>query len=96
MFLRLLVYAIPIPYLANQLGWLVAEVGRQPWIVYGVLRTSDAVSKSIDASQVVFSLVGFTLLYSLLGFMDIYLLTKYARKGPEETAPAVMPAAKEA
>lgn len=95
LFLRLLVYAIPIPYIANQLGWLVAEVGRQPWIVYGVLRTSDAVSRSIDATQVVISLVGFTLLYGFLGAVDIYLLAKYARKGPEETAPAVMPATKE-
>jgi len=92
--LRLLIYAIPIPYIANQLGWLVAEVGRQPWIVYGVLRTSDAVSKSIDTSQVIISLVGFTLLYGLLGFLDIFLLTKYARKGPEKTAPAEIPAAK--
>ncbi len=95
LFLRLLVYAIPIPYIANQLGWLVAEVGRQPWIVYGVLRTSDAVSKSINATQVVISLAGFTLLYGFLGFLDVYLLTKYARKGPEQTAPAVVPAAKE-
>lgn len=95
LFLRLLVYAIPIPYIANQLGWLVAEVGRQPWIVYGVLRTSDAVSKSINATQVVISLSGFTLLYGFLGFLDVYLLTKYARKGPEQTAPAVVPAAKE-
>lgn len=95
LFLRLLVYAIPIPYVANQLGWLVAEVGRQPWIVYGVLRTSDAVSKSINATQVVISLAGFTLLYGFLGFLDVYLLTKYARKGPEQTAPAVVPAAKE-
>jgi len=93
--LRILVYSIPLPYIANQLGWLVAEVGRQPWIVYGVLRTSDAVSKSIDTTQVIFSLVGFTLLYGFLGIIDIYLLSKYARKGPEELSPAVVPAAKE-
>jgi cytochrome bd ubiquinol oxidase subunit I len=83
-FLRLLVYAIPLPYLANQLGWIVSEVGRQPWIVYGVMRTSDAVSKAIALPQVIGSLVGFVLLYSLLGFVDIYLLVKFARKGPEE------------
>jgi len=84
LFLRLLVYSIPLPYIANQLGWIVSEVGRQPWIVYGIMRTSDAVSKSISVSQVVGSLVGFTLLYGLLGFVDIYLLAKFARKGPEE------------
>jgi cytochrome bd ubiquinol oxidase subunit I len=81
--LRILVYAIPIPYLANQLGWIVAEMGRQPWIVYGVLRTSDAVSTSISVAQVTGSLIGFTLLYGLLGFVDIFLLVKYARKGPD-------------
>ncbi|MHC1698148.1 MAG: cytochrome ubiquinol oxidase subunit I [Geobacteraceae bacterium] len=81
--LRVLLYSIPIPYLANQFGWLVAEVGRQPWIVYGVLRTSDAVSTSISVAQVTGSLIGFTLLYGFLGFVDIYLLVKYARKGPD-------------
>ncbi|MEI8122099.1 MAG: cytochrome ubiquinol oxidase subunit I, partial [bacterium] len=82
-FLKILVFAIPLPYLANQLGWIVAEMGRQPWIVYGVMKTSDAVSKSISVSQVVFSLIGFVLLYTLLGAVDIYLLVKYARKGPD-------------
>ena len=84
-FLKLLVYMIPLPYIANQLGWIVSEVGRQPWIVYGLMRTSDAVSKNLVMSQVVGSLIGFTLLYGLLGFVDIYLLAKFARKGPEET-----------
>lgn len=83
LFLRLLVFTIPLPYLANQLGWIVAEVGRQPWIVQGVMRTSEAVSKAITAPQVLGSLLGFTLLYTLLGFVDIYLLAKFARKGPE-------------
>lgn len=82
-FLRLMLFAIPAPYLAAQLGWIVAEVGRQPWIVYGVLKTSDAVSKSISVGQVVGSLLGFTLLYGGLGVIDIFLLTKTAKKGPE-------------
>ncbi|MEI6168751.1 MAG: cytochrome ubiquinol oxidase subunit I [bacterium] len=83
LFLKLLVLLIPLPYLANQLGWIVAEMGRQPWIVYGVLKTSAAVSTSISVSQVVASLIGFVLLYSLLGFVDIFLLVKFARKGPD-------------
>ena len=58
-------------------------MGRQPWIVYGVLKTSAAVSTSISVSQVVASLIGFVLLYSLLGFVDIFLLVKFARKGPD-------------
>jgi cytochrome bd ubiquinol oxidase subunit I len=90
LFLQILVFSIPLPYIANQLGWVVAEVGRQPWIVYGVMKTSDAVSKSISIDQVVASLVGFVLLYGLLGFVDIYLLTKYARKGPEKDVSALI------
>ncbi len=95
LFLRLLIYFIPIPYLTIQLGWLVAEVGRQPWLVYGVMRTSEGVSTAINSTQVVVSLIGFTLLYSALGFIDIYLLVKFARKGPEE-GPAAQPILKEA
>jgi cytochrome bd ubiquinol oxidase subunit I len=83
LFLTLLVFIIPLPYIANQLGWLVSELGRQPWIVFGVLKTADAVSKNISTAQVAISLAGFTLLYGGLGFMDIYLLTRYARKGPD-------------
>ena len=83
LFLTIMLFAIPLPYLAAQLGWIVAEVGRQPWIVYGVLKTSAAVSQSISATQVWVSLTGFTLLYGSLGVADIYLLTKYAKKGPQ-------------
>jgi len=83
LFLTLLVFSLPLPYIANQLGWLLAEVGRQPWIVYGVLKTADAVSKNVSATQVAISLAGFTLLYGALGIIDIYLLSKYARKGPD-------------
>ena len=82
-FLTLLVFSFPLPYIGNQLGWLVAEVGRQPWIVYNVLKTADAVSKNVSATQVAISLAGFTILYGGLGIIDIYLLTKYARKGPD-------------
>jgi cytochrome bd ubiquinol oxidase subunit I len=83
-FLMLMVCLIPAPYLAEQFGWLVAELGRQPWIVYGVLKTSDAVSKSISTTQVILSLLGFTALYGLLGAIDIFLLVKYAKKGPDK------------
>jgi cytochrome d ubiquinol oxidase subunit I len=83
LYLKVMLLAIPVPYIAGQLGWIVAEVGRQPWIVYGVLKTSDAVSKTVSVSQVAVSLAGFTLLYGALGVIDIYLLAKIARKGPE-------------
>ena len=90
LFLKLLVLMIPLPYLANQFGWIVAEMGRQPWIVYGVLKTTDAVSKSVAVSQVVASLTGFVFLYSLLGFVDIFLLFKFARKGPDSDLAAMI------
>jgi cytochrome d ubiquinol oxidase subunit I len=90
LFLKLMLYAIPLPYIANQLGWIVSEMGRQPWIVYGVLKTSDAVSKAITTPQVLGSLIGFTLLYATLGFIDIYLLAKFARKGPDDDLSAII------
>ena len=81
--LSILVWAIPLPYIAIQLGWVLAELGRQPWIVYGVLKTADAVSKTVPAAHVWISLIGFVLMYSALGAVDIWLLFKYARKGPD-------------
>jgi len=79
--LRLLVWAIPLPYVALQAGWAVAEVGRQPWIVYGIMRTKDAVSP-LATSQVAISLAAFFVVYILLASLDIYLLAKFARKQP--------------
>ncbi|WP_243364657.1 cytochrome ubiquinol oxidase subunit I [Fundidesulfovibrio terrae] len=80
-YLRLMLYAIPLPYLGIQAGWAVAEVGRQPWIVHGLMRTKDAVSP-VDPSQVALSLAAFVVVYAFLGVIDIYLLAKYAKKGP--------------
>lgn len=81
--LRALMYNIPLPYVAIMLGWTVAEVGRQPWIVYGMMRTTDAVSP-VDASSVVVSIIAFIVVYSGLGLLDIYLLRKFALKGPKK------------
>jgi cytochrome d ubiquinol oxidase subunit I len=85
-FLKVLPWLIPLPYLANELGWTIAELGRQPWIVYGLMKTSDAVSP-ISTGQVGTSLVAFFLVYALLGAVDFYLLFTFARKGPK-AAPA--------
>ena len=81
-FLKILLYLIPLPYLANEFGWIVAEVGRQPWIVYGLMKTKNAVSH-LAPTQVLISLIAFIIIYSFLGIIDFYLLAKYARKGPE-------------
>ncbi len=80
--LKILPFVIPLPYIANELGWIVAEVGRQPWIVYGMMKTKDAVSH-LATSQVFISLLAFIVIYSLLGIVDFYLLVKYSKKGPE-------------
>jgi cytochrome d ubiquinol oxidase subunit I len=82
LYLRLMVWAISLPYIACQAGWALAEVGRQPWIVYGLMKTQDAVSP-IAVSQVGVSLAAFILVYGLLGVAAFYLIIKYARKGPE-------------
>ncbi len=79
--LRLLLFSIPLPYLAIEAGWIVAEVGRQPWLVYGLMKTSQGVS-TLAPSQVMISLAAFVFFYSALGLIDFYLLAKYARKGP--------------
>jgi cytochrome d ubiquinol oxidase subunit I len=92
--LKFFLYSIPLPYLACQLGWTLTEVGRQPWIVWGIMRTSDAVSP-IAVSQVAVSTIAFIVVYSLLGMADFYLLFKFARKGPKppisKSAPAPAP-----
>lgn len=81
-FLQLLVPAIALPYLANSTGWLLTELGRQPWIVFGLMKTADAASPNVSAGMVAFSLVGFTLLYAALMIVDVYLLARYAKGEP--------------
>lgn len=81
-YLKIMLFAIPLPYLACALGWFMAEVGRQPWLVWGLVRTSDGVSP-VAASQVATSLIGFLLVYGLLGLAAFSLIAKYARKGPD-------------
>ena len=77
-------YAVLLPQLGNQMGWFSAEMGRQPWVVYGLLRTSNALSKAVRADQVLFSLILFTLVYALLFALFIYLLNKKIKHGLDE------------
>jgi cytochrome d ubiquinol oxidase subunit I len=81
-YLVVMMAAIPLPYLAMQAGWVLAEVGRQPWIVYGLMRTSDAASP-VAGGQVLSSLVAFILVYGVLGLIGFYLIAKNAIMGPE-------------
>lgn len=81
-FLGLLPFAIALPYLANSTGWMLTEMGRQPWVVFGVLKTKDAFSPNLTPGMVLTSLIGFTLVYGVLMFANIFLLRKYAIAGP--------------
>jgi len=75
-------WAVLLPQIGNQVGWFTAEMGRQPWVVYGLLRTSDGLSKNVQAQQVLFSLILFTLVYTILFILFLYLLNKKIKHGP--------------
>ena len=75
-------WAVFLPQIANQAGWFTAEMGRQPWVVYGLLKTSDALSKAVSANEIIFSLILFTLVYITLFILFLYLLNKKIQHGP--------------
>lgn len=83
--LKILTWALFIPYLANSSGWLLTEVGRYPWAVYGLMKVEDAVSPRVTAGMLWTSLVGYVLVYGLLIAATIYLLKKFAKAGPSAT-----------
>lgn len=72
---------LPAPWIAIEAGWFVAEYGRQPWTVYGVLPTHLSVS-NIDVNNVIFSMIGFVVFYVILAIVEVYLMLKYVRLGP--------------
>jgi cytochrome d ubiquinol oxidase subunit I len=82
------VWVVPLPFIGNQLGWIAAEVGRQPWVVYGLLRTNDALSKSVVAGQVLGSIIMFAVIYALLFAVFLYILNSKIQHGPEEVSDA--------
>ncbi len=77
-FLKILPWAMALPFIANTTGWIFTEVARQPWIVFGLQRTEDAVSPNVSAGTLLFSLISFALIYAVLIAVDVYLLRKYA------------------
>ena len=81
---RFLILSITFPYVANQSGWFTAEMGRQPWIVYKLLRTTQGVSPSINSNQVVGSIIMFIFIYILLFALFLFLINKKVQHGPEE------------
>jgi cytochrome d ubiquinol oxidase subunit I len=76
-------FVIALPYISNTTGWLLTEMGRQPWVVFGLMKTADAISPTVSAGMVLTSLITFTIIYGVLMIADIYLLVRYAKAGPE-------------
>jgi cytochrome d ubiquinol oxidase subunit I len=86
--LWVLMLAFPFPYLANTLGWMTAELGRQPWLVYGLFRTSQGHSQVVSAGDTVFTLIGFVGLYMVLGLLFLLLMGREISHGPVDTLAA--------
>src|SRR3954462_8550600 len=86
--LWVLMLAFPFPYLAHTLGWMTAELGRQPWLIYGLFRTSDGYSKVVSSGDTVFTLIGFVGLYLVLGVLFLFLVGREIRLGPGDRVPA--------
>jgi cytochrome d ubiquinol oxidase subunit I len=82
-----LLLSFPLPYIANTAGWITAEIGRQPWVVYGLIRTSDGYSKYVSAGNGLFTLLGFMGMYTVLSILFIILVYQIIQKGPEVTGP---------
>ena len=88
--LWILMLSVPLPYIANTAGWMTAELGRQPWLIYGIMRTAQGVSPRVSGGNALFTLIGFTGLYTLLAILWLFLVYREIEIGPE---PAVTKAA---
>jgi len=86
--LWILFLAAPFPYIANTAGWMTAELGRQPWLVYGLMRTEEGYSKAVSAGSGMFSLLGFMGLYTVLGILFVFLMHRELEAGPHNENPA--------
>ena len=84
--LWVLMLLFPFPYIANTAGWITAEVGRQPWLIYGLLRTAHGVSPQISSGNAWFTLLGFMGLYTVLGILFLFLVYRTIEHGPEAVA----------
>ena len=83
-----LMLSFPLPYIANTAGWMTAEIGRQPWIIYGLMRTSEGYSKYVSAGNGLFTLLGFMGMYTILSILFIVLVYRIVDQGPGEAASA--------
>jgi cytochrome d ubiquinol oxidase subunit I len=80
--LWVLIFAFPFPYIATTAGWMTTELGRQPWLVYGLMRTADGTSPNVHSGTALFTLIGFTGLYFLLGLLFLFLIGREINHGP--------------
>jgi len=86
-----LMLALPFPYIATIAGWITAEVGRQPWLIYGLLRTPEGTSDRVVAGNALFTLIGFMGMYALLAILFLFLISREIAHGPEEPSPKQRP-----
>jgi cytochrome d ubiquinol oxidase subunit I len=84
--LWILMLTVPFPYIANTAGWMTSELGRQPWLIYGVMRTAKGASATVSAGNALFTLVGFMGVYLVLGILWLFLVYRIIEKGPETNA----------
>jgi cytochrome d ubiquinol oxidase subunit I len=82
--LWIFVGAIALPYIGNTTGWIFTEMGRQPWLVFGVLKTTDGISPNVSPALVLTTLIIFIVLYGILAVVDVFLLSRFARQGAAE------------
>jgi cytochrome d ubiquinol oxidase subunit I len=80
--LWVLMLSFPFPYIANTAGWMTAELGRQPWLVYGLMRTAGGISPTVSAGNTLFTLLGFMGMYMLLGLLFLFLVMREVLHGP--------------
>jgi cytochrome d ubiquinol oxidase subunit I len=80
--LWILMLSVPFPYIANTAGWLTAEIGRQPWIVYGLMRTAAGSSQAVNAANTLFTFMGFLGLYCALAILFLFLILREVALGP--------------
>jgi len=84
--------ATPFPYIATTAGWMTAELGRQPWLVHGLMRTADGTSPRVSAGNALFTLIGFSGLYLVMGILFLFLVGREIAHGPRSPHPRGVPA----
>jgi cytochrome d ubiquinol oxidase subunit I len=81
--LWVLMLCLPLPYIANTAGWITAELGRQPWVIYGLLRTREGFSRQVSAGNAWFTMIGFMGMYTVLSILFLFLVYREIERGPE-------------